>query len=107
MTLKESSDLIISDLKGYSPEKIILFGSAVRGDSDQYSDLDIVIIKHTKKRFLERLIEASKFIRDELYPIDVFVYTPEEFKLMQEEGNSFIEQVLKEGRVIYEKSQGK
>ena len=90
MTLEEKLDLVVSDLKSYDPKKIILFGSAVRSDTDRYSDLDIVIIKSTKKRFLERLIEASKFIRDDLYPIDVFVYTPEEFELMQEEGNSFI-----------------
>jgi len=42
-------------------------------------------------------------MRDDVFPIDVFVYTQEEFRLMQEEGNSFIEQVLKEGRIIYEK----
>ncbi len=101
MTLEEKLNLIVNDLKCYCPEKIILFGSAVRGDTDRHSDLDIVVIKNTKKRFLERLIEVSKFIRDDLFPVDVFVYTPEEFKLMQEEENSFIEQVLKEGRIIY------
>lgn len=104
MTLEEKLNLMVNDLKSYGPEKIILFGSAVRGDTDRHSDLDIVVIKDTKERFLERLIEVSKFIRDDLFPIDVFVYTPEEFKLMQEEENPFIEQVLKEGRIIYERS---
>lgn len=101
--MEEKLNLIVNDLKSYGPEKIILFGSAVRGDTNGYSDLDIVVIKNTKKRFLERLIEVSKFIRDDLFPIDVFVYTAKEFKVMQEEQNSFIEQVLKEGRIIYKK----
>lgn len=106
MTLEEKLNLVVNDLKSYAPEKIILFGSAIRGDMDRYSDLDIVVIKETKKRFLERLIEASKFIRKELFPIDIFVYTPEELKIMQEERNPFIEQALKEGRIIYEKCKG-
>lgn len=107
MTLKEKLNSVITDLRRYNPEKIILFGSAARNDTDQYSDLDMVIVKKTKKRFLERLVEVSKLIRKELFPLDIFVYTPEEFKSMQEEENPFIEQVLKEGRVIYEKFQSK
>jgi len=106
MTLEEKLNLVVNDLKSYDPEKIIIFGSVARCDTDQYSDFDLVVIKKTKRRFLERLIEANRFIRKELFPIDIFVYTPEEFKLMQQEENSFIERVLKEGRIIYEKSQG-
>ena len=42
-------DLIIEDLKKYEPEKIILFGSFARGEIDEYSDIDLVIIKNEKK----------------------------------------------------------
>lgn len=87
----------------YKPEKIIVFGSYVRGDTDEYSDLDFVVIKKTEKRFLERLIEVAKLIDSELGKVDVFVYTPEEFQEMIEREDPFIEQVLKEGRVIYQK----
>ena len=69
MTLEEKLNLIVNDLKCYCPEKIILFGSAVRGDTDRHSDLDIVVIKNTKKRFLERLIEVSK-----LYGMTYFLW---------------------------------
>ena len=31
-------DQIVKDLLPYGPEKIILFGSAARGDGDEYSD---------------------------------------------------------------------
>jgi len=74
--LEEKIREITEDLKVYEPDKIILFGSTVWGDSDQYSDLDIVIIKKTHKRFLERLVETAKLIRSQLHPIDIFVYTP-------------------------------
>lgn len=93
---------VVECLKRYNPEKIIIFGSYVRGDTDEYSDLDFVVIKKTEKRFLERLIEVAKLIDNELGQVDVFVYTPEEFQRMIEGENPFIEQVLKEGRVVYE-----
>lgn len=94
---------IVKCLKQYNPEKIILFGSYARGETDEYSDLDLVVIKHTKKRFIERLIEVIKFIDINLGQVDVFVYTPDEWKRMVEYGNPFAGEVLKKGRVIYEK----
>ena len=94
---------IVECIKRYEPEKIIAFGSYVRGEADEYSDFDFVVIKKTKKRFLERLIEVGKLIDRDLGKVDVFVYTPEEFRKMIEDGNPFIEQVLKEGVVVYEK----
>jgi predicted nucleotidyltransferase len=93
---------VVECIKKYEPEKIIVFGSYVRGDVDEESDLDFVVIKETDKRFLERLIEVAKLIDIDLGQVDVFVYTPEEFKRMIEGGNPFIENVLKEGRVVYE-----
>lgn len=95
--------LLVEDLKGYQPEKIILFGSAVKEDIDPYSDLDVVVIKKTSQRFLVRLVEVAKLLQDEVFPADVFVYTPEEIEQMQEEENPFIAQVLRSGKVIYEK----
>jgi len=96
-------DLIIEDLKKYEPEKIILFGSFARGEIDEYSDIDLVIIKNEKKPFIERLGEVIMYIRKELYPVDILVYTPDEFEEMKKNSNPFIEEVLKDGKVIYEK----
>lgn len=93
---------IVECIKRYNPEKIIVFGSWVRGEMDEYSDIDFVVIKNTKKRFLIRLIEVAKLIDTKLGPVDVFVYTPEEFQTMVQRKIPFIENVVKEGRIIYE-----
>lgn len=90
-------------LKEYHPEKIILFGSYARGEEDEYSDLDLVVIKKTRKRFLNRLKEVMILIKP-TFALDILVYTPQEFKRLREERNSFIEQVIEKGKVIYEKS---
>ncbi|MBI4442532.1 MAG: nucleotidyltransferase domain-containing protein [Acidobacteria bacterium] len=84
----------------YGPiEKIILFGSYARGDADEYSDLDLILVKKTTKRFVERLVEVP------LLPVhaDVFVYTPEEFEQMKEDENPFIMSALESARVLYER----
>ena len=92
---------VVNDLKAYQPQRIILFGSAARGDADRYSDLDFVLIKETTQPFLQRLREAAVLVKAP-GAIDLFVYTPEEWQRMQEQENPFAERVLAEGRVIYE-----
>jgi predicted nucleotidyltransferase len=67
---------VYTGLKEYQPEKIILFGSYARGETDEYSNLDFVVIKKTGKRFLERLIQVAKLIGTDLGNGDGFVYTP-------------------------------
>lgn len=56
-------------------------------------------------RVLNQLKEYSpeKVIKPN-FTIDILVYTPDEFQKMVSEGNPFLEHVLKEGKVIYEKS---
>ena len=91
----------VEDLKRYQPRQVILFGSAARGDADEHSDLDFVVIKQTDQPFLQRLKEAALLVR---VPgsIDILVYTPDEWRLMQAQENPFAEHVLAEGRVVYE-----
>ncbi|MEM2902716.1 MAG: nucleotidyltransferase domain-containing protein [Candidatus Bathyarchaeia archaeon] len=98
---------VVECLKRYKPEKIIVFGSYARAEVDEYSDLDFVVIKKTNKRFMERLIEVAKLIDNDLGKVDVFVYTPREFQEMVEGGNPFIEEVSKDGRIVYEEKEGK
>ena len=90
-------------LKKYKPEKVILFGSHAKGSSDHYSDIDLVIIKRTKKHFLDRIKDVLKILKPN-FAIDILVYTPKEFKKMSSKEYSFLEYVKKEGKVIYEKS---
>ena len=92
----------IAALKEYDPQRVILFGSWARGDEDEYSDLDLVIIKETQERFLDRLERVYDLVKP-TFAMDVLVYTPQEFAEMQERNNYFTEMVLKEGVVIYER----
>jgi predicted nucleotidyltransferase len=77
---------LVSLLKPYDPEKIILFGSRARGEADSYSDYDVVVIKSTDRSFLERLQDMVPYILDFDRAVEVLVYTPEEFDRMKESG---------------------
>ncbi len=102
MTLTEKLKIIVEALKKYGAQKIMLFGSLAKGNSDEYSDIDIMAIKKTDKPFVKRLREVALLCKlDE--PIDILVYTPEEIEEMKKAGNFFIESVLSEGMVLYER----
>lgn len=81
--------------------RAIVFGSVARGEADEWSDLDLVIVTDTARPFLERYRDFEG-IYDVWRRLDLLVYTPGEFAEMQREERPFIEHVLREGVVIHE-----
>jgi predicted nucleotidyltransferase len=96
----------VEALRAYQPEQVYLFGSWARGEEDDLSDLDVVVIKRTTLPFFERLREVAKALPLEAGGVDVLVYTPDEFEAMQREGNAFAEMIAEEGRLIYARQTG-
>lgn len=86
----------------YKPERIILFGSCAHGKVTEDSDIDMLIIKKTKKRRIDRIKEVLFTVDNDL-PFEPLVYTPQELKRRQAMGDFFVQDVLKEGKIIYEK----
>lgn len=76
---------------------ILLFGSLAKGDVGSESDIDLIVVKETNKKFLDRLDE---FYEDANMAMDVLVYTPEEFRSLK--NRRFIMNAVKEGKVLYE-----
>jgi predicted nucleotidyltransferase len=93
--------ILLDKLKKYRPHKVILFGSAARGEADAQSDLDLIVIKDTKESFIERLEVMAKLCPPDVHA-DILVYTPEEIRAMVGEENPFIIQALREGQLLYE-----
>ena len=99
---KPAQRIINRIIRDYRPKKIIVFGSFARGDVHQGSDLDLVIIKNTKEKFLRRM-DAVLDLCDGEIAVEPLIYTEAEFRKMLEEGNDFLETVSKEGKVVYER----
>lgn len=100
--MNQAIQQIVNELvEHYRPEKIILFGSNVSGQTHKWSDVDIVAIKKTDKNFYDRIGEVSSLISHET-PIDILVYTPEEFERMARENYFIKNEVITKGKVLYE-----
>ncbi len=102
-TLKSELNRIVSIIKSeYKPDKIILFVSLANGKVHKWSDIDLLIVKDTKKRPVDRCIEICKLVHPNV-GIDLFVYTPTEYDELVKEKFSLLMRILLEGKVLYEK----
>ncbi len=98
--LEKELDRVLPILINLGVKKIILFGSLSVGRVHRSSDIDLLIIKESNQRFLDRLDEIYQAVRPR-YGIDFFVYTTEEFEEMRLT-NLFLRRAVKEGRLLYE-----
>jgi predicted nucleotidyltransferase len=89
----------------YAPDRIILFGSCGRGDFSEDSDIDLLIVKKTGKRPLDRMREVYELVYspDHYLALDPLVYTPKELTQRLALGDFFIQEIIREGRVLYER----
>ena len=85
----------------YKPDLIILYGSRARGNQRDGSDADLLIIKETDDRPMDRRIQVESIVSDRLIPLDMTIYTPKEFRYLFSLGSPLVEEIIKEGRVIY------
>lgn len=98
---EEIENITTQIIKKYKPQKIILFGSAARGELNPDSDADFLIIKKETPQYgADRIRELSRII-DRNIPIDFFVYRPEELEKRLRMGDPFLKAILKDGKVLY------
>ena len=90
---------IVAKMVSYKPERVIVFGSSIRGGWHENSDIDLAIIKRTGLPFYQRAAEVRKLLRSKV-PLDVFVFTPEEFELAKKT-NLLVSEIEKPGKVVY------
>ncbi len=83
------------------PEKIILFGSAVRGEMNRHSDVDLLIIKEGAD-VLELMGEIYMQLDGAGAAVDAVVVTPDDVERYKDSHAVIIKPALQEGRVVYE-----
>jgi predicted nucleotidyltransferase len=86
----------------YNPESVRVFGSMATGTVHEWSDIDLVIVKETNQRFLERTKEVLQLLQPKV-GLDVLVYTPDEFKQLCQERAFVRDEIAGKGRILYER----
>ena len=100
-TLNQNLKEIVNNLKKrYKPEKIILFGSLISGKITESSDIDLLIIKNTKKNPLLRKREARAAAHSKI-AFDPLVLTPGEIKTRLKWQDFFIKDIINKGEILY------
>jgi predicted nucleotidyltransferase len=103
MSINEYIEFVLNKLISfYAPQLIYLFGSQARNDANEDSDIDFLIIKESNKPKRLRALEFRKELRGQnCYPVDILVYTPQEFKDECNIKGTIAYHVKKEGKLLY------
>lgn len=102
--VKETINKMVEKIiKDYRPKKVILFGSYAYGEPAEDSDIDLLIIKNTDKRPIDRWVEVKRLLRDTTgkLPVAPLVYTEKEIEERVSIKDFFIEEILEKGEILY------
>lgn len=88
----------------FQPRKIILFGSYAYGTPTEDSDVDVMVLMPKSRRMGRRPALKIREKVDAEFPVDVLVRDPAFVQERLREGDCFLEEVMRKGRVMYESS---
>jgi predicted nucleotidyltransferase len=83
------------------PDRIVLFGSAARGQMGPDSDLDLLVVKSGVSHRRQLAQQIYRGLLGLTVPVDVIVVTPEDVEQYRDKVGSIIGPALDEGQVVY------
>ena len=100
-TIAKIKELLFQIFQKHKVKKAFLFGSYASGKETRKSDLDLMIVMDTRKRFFDRYDQFEE-IYDTFkgYAVELLIYTPEELNEISH--RHFISDILYKGKIIYE-----
>jgi predicted nucleotidyltransferase len=100
--------MVSSIVHEIQPEKIYLFGSAARGQMNDDSDIDLMIVESepfdSNRSRHDELKRIRRTISSYHAPKDILVYSQDEVKKWQHSINHVIGRCVREGRLLYARS---
>ncbi len=104
MTREQEIERIVRRIaEGYQPIKVILFGSHAYGEPTADSDIDLLIVKETADRFIDRWVAVRELIADpeRRIPVEPIVVTPDELQRRLAGGDQFFQEIVARGKLLY------
>ncbi len=85
------------------PRRIILFGSAARGETNRHSDLDILVVtKEEIENPRKESVRIRRALRGISMPVDILVVPEHRLAGLAERPGLIYREALRHGRVVYE-----
>lgn len=100
-TTSEIKRLCDEIAREFRPQKIILFGSHASGNPEWDSDVDLLVIMPFKGTPHRQAVAIRSRIGAGV-ALDLLVRTPQQISRRLAMGDSFIREILKRGKVVYE-----
>ena len=97
---KEAVSVFLKDFQG---EKLMLFGSKARGDSKKGSDIDLLAVVKNKKAEEEIYKNVARILSLFDVYLSVKIFPQKEFKRLVFLKTPFIENVSREGIVLWQR----
>lgn len=101
---REIRQMVQRIVRQFRPERIILFGSAARGDAGPESDVDLLVVMPFQGQKHKKQVQIRVALHDIRVPIDIIVTTPEDFEWRKEIPGTIEYPAVKEGKVLYARS---
>lgn len=83
------------------PKQIILFGSHARGDANDHSDVDLLVVAQIVTDRYEEMIRLNRALKGLGMPVDLLVVSEEEFEQRSVTPGTVEHAARREGRVLY------
>jgi uncharacterized protein len=99
-TIERAGQVLIEAVP--APAKVILFGSQARGDADDRSNFDFLVIEQDVEDRFGEMARLSTLLGHMLIPAEVVVATEEEVRRRGSVKGSMIHNAMSEGRVVAE-----
>jgi predicted nucleotidyltransferase len=103
ITTKQIDSWCEDIVKRFNPEKVVLFGSCAQGDATEDSDVDLLVVMPFEGRSVEQAVKLRMDTKPS-FPVDLIVRTPKMIEERLSMGDSFIYDILEQGKVLYEAS---
>ena len=98
-TIQAVTQLIV---ERFEPEQVILFGSCARGEADENSDLDLLVVLPHGADIPSRGNPIHAAIADNfVLPVDVLIRSADVVAKYRRDPNSMISRMLEDSEVLY------
>lgn len=85
------------------PQRIVVFGSAARGELGAESDLDLLVVWETDVSMLDAARQLRELFEGWGIPMDILVVSPEEFEQGRGQPGHIARVAERTGRVLHER----